>query len=348
MEERHLDTLIRQAKCTLGAERFRDLFAYVRDAMVEEMKRDLEEFGVVFDRWYSEGEMKTGGAVERAIEELVRAGHVYEAEGAKWFRARDFGDEKDRVVVRENGESTYFASDIAYHREKFERGFEHVIDVWGADHHGYEPRLKGALAALGCDSDHFEVTVLQFVNLYREGERVQMSTRAGEFITLRELREETGRDAARFFYIMRKGDQHLDFDLDLAKSRTNENPVYYIQYAHARICSVARQALARGHAGVGEGSQHLELLGEAEELALMRTLSRYPEVVEGAAFAREPHRVAFFLRELATEFHSFYNTHTLLVAESDLRGARLALAGAVRQVIANGLALLGVSAPESM
>ena len=347
-EEHHLDALIAWAKEKLGAERFRELFGYVRDAMVEEMRQDLEEFGIVFDRWYSEGEMKAGGAVERAVEALIRAGHAYEADGAKWFRATAFGDEKDRVVVRENGESTYFASDIAYHREKFERGFEHVIDVWGADHHGYQPRLTGALAALGCDPERFEVTVLQFVNLYRGGKRVQMSTRAGEFVPLRELREETGRDAARFFYVMRKGDQHLDFDLDLATSRTNENPVYYIQYAHARICSVMRKALARGFDGAGEAPPRLERLSEAEELALMRTLSRCPEVVEGAALAREPHRVAFFLRELATEFHSFYNAHTLLGDNPDLRGARLALAGAVRQVIANGLGLLGVGAPESM
>ena len=347
-EERYLDNLIRRARERLGAERYRELFEYVRDAMVEEMRQDLEEFGIVYDRWYSEGEMKAGGAVERAVEDLIRADHVYEAEGAKWFRATAFGDEKDRVVVRENGESTYFASDIAYHREKFERGFEHVIDVWGADHHGYQPRLTGALVALGYDPERFEVTVLQFVNLYREGERVQMSTRAGEFVPLRQLREETGRDAARFFYVMRKGDQHLDFDLDLATSRTSENPVYYIQYAHARICSVFRQALARGFDGAGEAPPHLERLGEAEELALMRTLSRYPEVVEGAALAREPHRVAFFLRELATEFHSFYNAHTLLADNPDLRGARLALAGAVRQVIANGLSLLGVGAPEAM
>ena len=347
-EEHYLDALIAWAKEVLGAERYPALFGHVRDAMVEEMRQDLEEFGIVFDRWYSEGEMKAEGAVERAIEELARAGHVYEAEGAQWFRATDFGDEKDRVVVRENGESTYFASDIAYHREKFERGFEHVIDVWGADHHGYMPRLEGALAALGYGAEHFEVTVLQFVNLYREGKRVQMSTRAGEFIPLRELREETGRDAARFFYVMRKGDQHLDFDLDLAKSRTNENPVYYIQYAHARICSVLRQALARGLDDVGEAPPHVEGLSQAEELALMRTLSRYPEVVEGAAVFREPHRVAFFLRELATEFHSYYNAHTLLGDDRDLRNARLALAGAARQVIANGLSLLGVGAPESM
>ena len=347
-EERHLGSMIERARALLGEERYHELFGYVRDAMVEEMRQDLEEFGIVYDRWYSEGEMKAGGAVERAIEELVRADHVYEAEGAKWFRATAFGDEKDRVVVRENGESTYFASDIAYHREKFERGFEHVIDVWGADHHGYQPRLTGALVALGYDPERFEVTVLQFVNLYREGKRVQMSTRAGEFVTLRELREETGRDAARFFYVMRKGDQHLDFDLDLATSRTNENPVYYIQYAHARICSVIRRARVRGFDGTGEAPPHLDVLSEAEELALMRTLSRYPEVVEGAALAREPHRVAFFLRELATEFHSFYNAHTLLADNPDLRGARLALAGAVRQVIANGLSLLGVSAPESM
>ena len=227
-------------------------------------EQDLEEFGIVFDRWYSEGRDEGRGCVERAVDELKRAGHVYEEGGAQWFRATDFGDEKDRVVVRENGDSTYFASDIAYHREKFERGFEHVIDVWGADHHGYVPRLKGALAALGRDPERFEITVLQFVNLYRGGKRVQMSTRAGEFITLRELREETGRDAARFFYVMRKGDQHLDFDLDLAKSRTSENPVYYIQYAHARICSVLRQAQTRGLEMHGEAPERLDVLNEAK------------------------------------------------------------------------------------
>ena len=347
-EERHLSDLIEWSRAALGEERHRVLFEHVRDAMVEEMRQDLEEFGIVFDRWYSEGEMKASGAVERAIDVLERRGHVYEAEGARWFRATDFGDEKDRVVVRENGESTYFASDIAYHREKFERGFEHVIDVWGADHHGYMPRVKGALSALGCDPGSFEVTVLQFVNLFRGGQRVQMSTRAGEFVTLRELREETGRDAARFFYVMRKGDQHLDFDLDLARSRTSENPVYYIQYAHARICSVLRQARARGHALPGEAPPHLDRLSEDGELALMRCLSRYPEIVESAAAAREPHRVAFYLRELATEFHTYYNAHVVLGDDPDLRSARLALSGAVRQVLANGLSLLGVGAPESM
>ena len=347
-KERHLDALIARVKGGLGEARYRELFGRVRDAMVEEMKQDLEEFGIVFDRWYSEGEMKAGGAIERAIEELVRVGHVYEAEGAQWFRATAFGDEKDRVVVRENGESTYFASDIAYHREKFERGFEHVIDVWGADHHGYVSRLQGALAALGCDPERFEVTVLQLVNLHRGGKRVQMSTRAGEFVTLRELREETGRDAARFFYVTRKGDQHLDFDVDLATSRTNDNPVYYIQYAHARICSVLRRARARGFASPGPTPPPLAPLTEEEERALMRTLSRYPEVVAGAALAREPHRVAFFLREIATEFHAYYNAHPLLGEDPEQSAARLALAGAVRQVIANGLALLGVSAPESM
>ena len=347
-EERHLSALIEWSREALGDERHRVLFEHVRDRMVEEMRQDLEEFGIVFDCWYSEGEMKASGAVERAIDVLERRGHVYQAEGARWFRATKFGDEKDRVVIRENGESTYFASDIAYHREKFERGFEHVIDVWGADHHGYVPRLKGALAALGCDPGSFEVTVLQFVNLFRGGRRVQMSTRAGEFVTLRELREETGRDAARFFYVMRKGDQHLDFDLDLARSRTSENPVYYIQYAHARICSVLRQARARGHALPGEAPPHLERLGEGGELALMRCLSRYPEIVESAAAAREPHRMAFYLRELATEFHTYYNAHVVLGDDSELRSARLALSGAVRQVLANGLSLLGVDAPESM
>ena len=346
-EERYLGDLIDRARTVLGEARYRDLFAYVRDAMIEEMRGDLEEFGVVFDNWYSEGEMKAGGAIERAVAELREAGCIYEREGALWFRSTAFGDEKDRVVVRENGESTYFASDIAYHRDKFERGFERVIDVWGADHHGYVPRLEGALRALGRDPDRFEIVVLQFVNLHRGGARVQMSTRAGEFVTLRELREEVGRDAARFFYVMRKAGQHLDFDLDLAKERSSENPVHYVQYAHARVCSVLRRARARGFDTAVDLSR-LERLGEAQELALMRTLSRYPESVESAALEREPHRIAFFLRELATDFHAWYNAHTLLAEEADLRGARLALAGAVRQVIANGLSLFGVHAPESM
>ena len=346
-EERYLGALIDRARALLGEARYRELFAGVCDSMVAEMRADLEEFGVVFDRWYSEGEMKAGGAIERAVAELREAGCLYEKEGALWFRATAFGDEKDRVVVRENGESTYFASDIAYHRDKFERGFERAIDVWGADHHGYVSRLKGALSAMGRDPDHLEIMVLQFVNLYRGGTRVQMSTRAGEFVTLRELREEVGRDAARFFYVMRKAEQHLDFDLDLARSRSSENPVYYVQYAHARVCSVLRQAEARGFDTATDLS-HLERLGEAQELALMRTLSRYPESVESAALGREPHRLTFFLRELATDFHAYYNTHPLLAGEAELRGARLALADAVRQVIANGLSLLGVSAPESM
>ena len=346
-QESHLGALIDFARSRLGEACHQSLFEHARDAMVAEMRSDLEEFGVVFDRWYSEGEMKASGAVERVLQRLGEAGHCYEKDGARWFRSSDFGDEKDRVVVRENGVSTYFASDIAYHVEKFERGFDRVIDVWGADHHSHVARMKGALRALDYDADAFQIMLLQLVNLYRDGKRLQMSTRAGQFVTLRELREEVGRDAARFFYVMRKGEQHLDFDLDLATSQSSENPVYYLQYAHARICSVLEQARRRGIEAAA-ASPRLDRLVEPQEIAVMWTLSRYPEVIESAALACEPHQVAFYLRELATDFHGYYNAHTFLVEDGDLCAARLALALAVRQVLADGLALLGVSAPHSM
>ena len=347
--EAYLGALIDGAKRALGSARFDSLFGRVRDAMVADIRDDLEAFGVEFDQWHSEGSMVAGGAIERAMDKLRARGHLFERDGAVWFRTTDFGDEKDRVVIRENGASTYFASDIAYHLEKFERGFDRVIDVWGADHHGYVPRVKAALAAMGRDPDHFGVTLLQFVNLYRDGKRLQMSTRSGQFVTLRELREEVGADAARFFYVSRKGEQHLDFDLDLAVSKSSDNPVYYVQYAHARICSVVRQAEKRRLAPASnQSSIELECLSQEHELALMRTLSRYPEVVESAALAHEPHQIAFYLRDLATDFHGYYNAHTFLVEDRALRDARLALASATRQVIGNGLGILGVSAPQSM
>jgi arginyl-tRNA synthetase len=283
--------------------------------------------------------------VDRAVEQLKQRGHIYVQDGAKWFRSSDFGDEKDRVVQRENGQYTYFASDIAYHLEKFERGFDRVIDVWGADHHGYVPRVKGALAALGQDASRLDVALVQFAVLYRNGEKVSMSTRSGEFVTLRELRREVGNDAARFFYVMRKSDQHLDFDLDLAKSQSNENPVYYIQYAHARVCSVLAQW----------GGDELSLraadpapLVSPHEAAVLKRLMEYPEVIEGAARDLAPHSVAFFLKELAGEFHSYYNAERFLVEDAALTRARLALALAVRQILRNGLALLGVTALEKM
>ena len=289
------------------------------------------------------------GAVGRAIERLKDAGHLYEEKGAWWFRSTDFGDEKDRVVVRDNGQTTYFASDIAYHMQKLERGFDRVIDVWGADHHGYVPRVKAALTALGDDADKLDVLLVQFAILYRGGEKAQMSTRSGEFVTLRELREEVGDDAARFFYVMRKCEQHMDFDMDLAKSQSSDNPVYYIQYAHARVCSVLRQMDEKGLTHNSDnGLANLAVLTESHEQALLTKLARYPEVVEASALNHEPHQLAHFLRELANEFHTYYNAHQFLVDDAAVRDARLCLIKATRQVIANGLGLLAVSAPESM
>ncbi|MEE9547706.1 MAG: arginine--tRNA ligase, partial [Hyphomicrobium sp.] len=289
------------------------------------------------------------GARERAVERLGEVGHTYKKDGALWFRSTSFGDDKDRVIIRESGVPTYFASDIAYHMEKFERGFERVIDVWGADHHGYVTRVKGALAALGQDPDAFQVPIVQMVHLYRGGKKAYMSTRKGEFVTLRQLLEEVGSDAARFFYVIRRSEQHLDFDLDLAKSQSNDNPVYYLQYAHARICSVLRQAKERGYrTDSAVDALDVTQLKEPQEQSLMRVLSRFPDTIDAAANAHEPHQVAFYLREVANEFHAYYNAHQFLVPEEPVRNARLALNRATRQVLANGLALLGVSAPEAM
>ena len=348
-KEAYVDAVIARMRGLLGEEKFRLVLSAGRDALLADIRTDLEEFGVVFDRWYSERSLLESGAIDRAVQTLRDAGHAYDKDGAVWFRSTSFGDDKDRVVVRENGVPTYFASDIAYHMEKFDRGFRRVIDVWGADHHGYVARVKGALAALGKDPDAFEVPIVQMVHLYRGGEKAFMSTRKGEFVTLRELRREVGNDAARFFYIMRRCEQHLDFDLDLAKSQSSDNPVYYLQYAHARICSVLRQAGERGHEVETEVDEvALELLTEAQEQDLLTTLSRFPEVVEAAALAREPHQVAFYLRQVANDFHAYYNAHQFLVDDAALRTARLALNRATRQVLANGLKLLGVSAPEAM
>lgn len=348
-KEAHIDALVAKARALLGDAGYRRVFDAGLDAILGDIRQDLEAFGVAYEEWFSERSLVESGDVDTAIERLKAAGHVYEKEGAWWFRSTAFGDEKDRVVVRDNGVKTYFASDIAYHMNKIERGFDRVIDVWGADHHGYVPRVKAALEAMGDDPSKLDVLLVQFAILYRGGEKAQMSTRSGEFVTLRELREEVGNDAARFFYVMRKCEQHLDFDLDLAKSQSADNPVYYIQYAHARICSVWRQLEEKGlfydrHAGL----RHMAMLKETHEQELLQYLSRYPEVVEAAALAHEPHQLAHFLRELANGFHTYYNAHQFLVEDSALRDARLALCEAVKQVIANGLGLLGVSAPESM
>jgi arginyl-tRNA synthetase len=348
-KEAHIDGLIARIRELLGEQRYRLVYDTGIDSVLRDMRDDLHQFGVDFDRWYSERSLTEGGAVERAIQRLNASGHTYENSGAQWFRSTDFGDEKDRVMVRENGQSTYFASDIAYHMEKFERGFVQVIDVWGADHHGYVARVKAALDAMGHDPEALTVLLVQFAVLYRGGEKAQMSTRSGEFVTLRELRREVGNDAARFFYVMRKCEQHLDFDLDLAKSESSDNPVYYIQYAHARICSVFRQLEEKGFSrDVQRGDANLQRLVENHEQALLAQLSRYPELVESAASSYEPHQVAHYLRELANELHTYYNAHQFLVADDMLRDVRLNLIEAVRIVLRSGLALLGVSAPEKM
>jgi arginyl-tRNA synthetase len=348
-KEAYLDALCERAKTLLGERRYRDVFELGLNTILEDIRGDLRDFGIEYDDWYSERSLMASGAVSRAIERLRAAGHVYERDGALWFRSSTFGDEKDRVVERENGQTTYFASDIAYHMEKFERGFEWIIDIWGADHHGYVPRVKAALQAMGLDPAKLDILLVQFAILYRGGVRAQMSTRAGEFVTLRDLRAEVGNDAARFFYIMRKSEQHLDFDLDLARSQSSDNPLYYIQYAHARVCSIMRQLQQQGlRWDAAQGEAYMDVLMEAHEESLLMALSRYPEVLEVAALSHEPHQLAHYLRELAHAFHAYYNAHTFLVEDSALRNARLNLILAVRQIIKNGLTLLGVSAPEAM
>jgi len=342
--EAHLDALIANAKRLLGGH-YADVHDHVLSEQMADLRDDLAEFGVGFDVWFSEKSLFDTGMVARAVETLRQHGHIYRQDGALWFRSTQFGDEKDRVVRRENGQYTYFASDIAYHLNKIERGFDSIIDVWGADHHGYMPRVKAALAALGVDAGRLHIALVQFAVLYRSGEKVSMSTRAGEFVTLRELRREVGNDAARFFYVLRKSDQHLDFDLELAKSKTNDNPVYYVQYAHARVCSVLEQW---GGTAADLREPDPSLLTSDQEISLLSRLIDYPDVVADAARDFSPHQIAFYLRELAGEFHSYYNATRLLVPEEPLKQARLALAVAVRQVVHNGLALLGVSAPEKM
>jgi len=342
--EARLDALVAGAKSALGAD-YAVIHAFALGEQLADCRNDLDEFGVVFDNWFSEKSLLDSGRVERAVRLLEQKGHLRTEGGALWFRSTAFGDEKDRVVRRENGQHTYFASDIAYHLEKFERGFDLVIDVWGADHHGYIARVKGALAALGLNPEQLTIAVVQFAVLYRGGQRVSMSTRAGEFVTLRELRSEVGNDAARFFYVLRKADQHLDFDLDLARSQNNDNPVYYVQYAHARVCSVFEQW---GGDAAGLAAADTSALAAGQEFALIGRLMDYSDVLEDAARDLAPHLIAFYLRELAAEFHSYYKATRILVEEEHVKRARLALVAAVRQVLRNGLALLGVSAPDRM
>ena len=344
-----IDVLIARSKNRLGT----DLFDHIRQQSLESIRADIEDdlaaFGVTFDRWYSEQSLTTDNRIDDALAVLKKRGMLYKEDGATWFRATDFGDEKDRVVVRENGNKTYFASDIAYHFDKRERGFDLLIDILGADHHGYVARVGGGLEAMGYSADDLEVKLVQFVALYRDGQKVAMTTRGGKFVSLRELRDEVGNDAARFFYVSRSNDQHLDFDLDVAKAKSDENPVYYIQYAHARISNIfvklAEKSLAWDESNARDTMS--ELISQQEK-ALMTALSRYPEVVELAANNRAPQHLVHYLRDLAADLHSWYNANKFIDDPGEVRDARLALCAATKIVIANGLAIIGVSAPESM
>ncbi len=346
--ELELDTSIAALKDKLGAG-FQTVLDTALDSVLSDIKDDLADFGIHMDHWFSERSLATGGAIGMALEQLKQHRVTYENDGAVWFRSSDFGDEKDRVVIRENGNTTYFASDIAYHFEKRQRGFDLLLDVLGSDHHGYVARVRAGLQAMGEPGEALEVKLVQFVVLYRGSEKVQMSTRSGNYVTLRQLREEVGNDAARLFYVMRSNDQHLDFDLELAKAQSNDNPVYYIQYAHARVASVM-QRLAEDDLSFdrGQAATCLDALTEPAERGLLTALSRYPEIVELAAANRAPQHLVHYLRDVAADFHAYYNAHRVLVDEDRLRNGRVALALATQQVIRNGLELLGVSAPESM
>ena len=348
-KEKHIDDLIVKAKNLLGSTHYEAVFKAAVDSILSDIKQDLSGFGVTFEEWFSERALMETGVIDAALEKLQAADKIYEKGGALWFRSTDYGDEKDRVVVRDNGLKTYFASDIAYHFNKLERGFDLLIDIWGSDHHGYVPRVKAAMTAMGTNPDALEVLLVQFAILYRGGEKLAMSTRSGQFVTLRELRDEVGVDAARFFYVQRKSEQHMDFDLDLAVSKSNENPVYYIQYAHARICRVLEQAVDKGYRlDLQAGLAALDVLESEQETHIATELSKYPEIVARAALAYEPHQIAYYLKDLAHALHSYYNASQFIVEDDKIRQARLTLITAVQQVIRNGLAIIGVSAPEKM
>jgi len=321
---------------------------YAAGLIIEGIRQDLLDFGISFDQWFSEQSLYDCGRVDACIATLREKQQVYEKDGALWFKSTDFGDEKDRVVVRNNGITTYFASDIAYHQEKFQRGFDRVIDVWGADHHGYIPRMKAAVEASGTDPDRFQVILVQLVNLLRGGAPVAMSTRAGEFVTLQDVVKEVGRDAARFLFLTRHYDSPLDFDLDVAKQKSNENPVYYVQYVHARIASIRTKAEIDLQDSGPLDPQALAALGTPEDVQLIKQLNRYPDIVQTSARFMEPHRVTFYLMTLAGAFHSYYNRQRVLTDDLIVTQGRLYLVTAVQKVIRNGLALLGVSAPDRM
>ena len=312
------------------------------------IKQALADFGVNYDVWYSEKDLHQSGKVQAVIKELQEKGFIYENEGALWFKSTQFGDEKDEVVVRKNGIPTYFAADIAYHKDKFQRGFNKVINIWGADHHGHVSRMKGSMAAVGYNPDALEIILMQLVRLFKDGEILRMSKRTGQYVTLNELMEEVGKDAARYFFVMRSADSHLEFDLDLAKSQSQDNPVFYVQYAHARICSILTQAKEMGYEVPDVSKINFKILNTEPELDFIRKLADYPGEVAAAALVMEHHRMTRFAHELAGLFHSFYGNCRVLTDDEDVRCARLALISAGRQVLRNVLSLIGVSAPERM
>ena len=345
-KEAHIDALIIAAKEKLQAQGYAIFFDLAIDTILADIKDDLHLFGVDYEQWYSERSLFDNDKISTVIEKLKASNHIYEKNGALWFASSKLGDEKDRVVVRENGQPTYFASDIAYHADKFSKGYSKIINIWGADHHGYIARVRAALNALGLDDSKLDILLVQFANLYRGNVKQQMSTRSGEFVTLRALRKEVGSDAARFFYVMRKSEQHLDFDLELATSTSNENPMYYVQYAHARICSVLRQS------DQPLNSDNLvnlsDLLNGDSEHTLIQKLADYPELIASSCKKQAPHLLVNYLRELAQKFHGYYNETQFLVDAEELRNARLLLIESTRRVLANGLTILGVNAPEKM
>ncbi|MGB0865359.1 MAG: arginine--tRNA ligase [Granulosicoccaceae bacterium] len=348
-KETHIDALIERAKLLLGKANYEDVFSLALGTILGDIRADLQEFGVEYDTWFSERSLFDSGEVESALQDLEQRGHTFQDQGALWFRASDFGDDKDRVVRRDNSTTTYFASDIAYLRNKLERGFDKTLYIFGADHHGYVPRLKAMATALGLDTNKLEFPLIQFAALYRDGKKIQMSTRSGQFETLRALREEIGRDAARYFYLMRRHASSMDFDLNLAKTQSNDNPVYYVQYAHARICQVFRQLHSKElQHDQANGSKNSVRLTEKHENALLESLAHYPEVIETAAYHREPHLITNYLRNLASAFHAYYNAHQILIDDANLRDARLNLCLAVQQTLANALGVIGVSAPSEM
>ena len=348
-EEMKLDALLASSKSLLGEKAYSAIRTLGLEYILDNIRQDLSNFNVIFSSWFSESTLADTSVIEHYIDILKDKNYIYQKDGALWFRSTAFGDVKDRVIVRSNGQSTYFSTDIAYHLSKLSRNYDILINIWGSDHHGYIPRLRAALAALSENAEKLTILLVQFATLYQGKEKIPMSTRSGQFITLRQLCDEVGTDAARFFYVMRKCEQHLEFDLDLAKSKSRDNPIYYIQYAHARVCSVMVQLQEHRYThDIKSGTDNLLLLTESEEYTLAATLDRYPEIIHAAATAYEPHRLAYYLRELANEFHVYYNSCHFLVPEKALRNARLNLICAVRQVLYNGLNILGISALEKM